>query len=125
MYHPNRMLALFGALIGAECAIAGAACANELMVDQVEVLETILSFIAFLCMGIIGTTFAFVRWFIKRWPSGQLDSETLKLVEKLKTDADLSPLLSRLDEQDHAIKTIVEHLGESIAKQKLKAGWDD
>lgn len=122
MYHPVRMLALFGAVVGLECTIAGAAFANELMGGQVEELQIILSFLSFLFLGILGTIFGFAKWFLKHHSANALDPETLRLLRQMQTDFAL--LTERFKGLDDTQKKIVEHLGESMAERKLKPEWD-
>ena len=134
MYSTNKAIAVFCAVIGAECAAAGAATAQQLVDGQMEVLQVILSYFAFLCFGIIGTCFAFMRWFVKNQNPKNLDPETLILLTRIQNDSNLGPVLKQLDqmmpllrkvgEHDDTIKRLVEVVGMKLGEEATKPDWE-
>ena len=134
MYSTKRAIVVLCLAIATQFGLASTATATYLMGSDVEVLETILAAFGLFALGIIGTCFGFIRWFLKRWNPKQLDPETLILIAKLMNNPDTRPFLEKAEvdtatrrqvqDLEKIVKRLAEAVGTNLADERLKADWD-
>lgn len=116
MLSMSRTCVLFSIVLAAWIFVIGTAMAAQITGNEVEALETILTYFALLSMGIIGTCIGFLRWFLKRWDPNKINPITAVMAEKLMTDTTLGPVLERIEEMEARQEKIATFLTRLDAK---------
>lgn len=120
MLNLTRSIVILAAIIGTEGTALGAMMAAQVSGSEMETVQVILSYLGAWAVLMVITIWLFMRWFTKR--HGNINPVDLLMLEKIKDDASLGPLLERLDKQDKAIARVVELYAREHAEDTGKMG---
>ena len=93
----SKACVLLSVLVATEITATGALIVAEISGQEVEALETILSYMALLALGIIGTFIGFLRYFLNKFNPKNLDPVTIMMVDKVMRESNAGPLLERME----------------------------
>lgn len=117
MLSMSRACVFLAATTGIQIFAVGAVTAAQISGSEVEALETILSYFALLFLGIFGTCVGFARWFLRRWDPKNVDPVTLLMLENMKDDTTVGPLLDRLEAIEERQRKTIEIMMKKDAEQ--------
>lgn len=101
----SRFCMILAVTIGAQIFLFGSVMAAQITGTEVEALETILSYFGFFAICMCVTVFGFLKWYLKNQKINPVD---LLMIERIKQDGNLQPILDRLDETDERVAKLVE-----------------
>lgn len=134
MVTTNRVVAAIVGAVAGQCLLASWAVAAELQdLTGGESVETILAAVSALCIGIIGTTLAGVRWIVKaaRQEESQHSQNPLWLLfaNQLTRDTDaldlLKEIVRKVDDHDNQLKPVIEDYMMRKASKETGRPWED
>ncbi|MGI9297050.1 MAG: hypothetical protein ACR2QC_04030 [Gammaproteobacteria bacterium] len=115
----SRFCVVLAAAIGVQLFLIGAVMAAQITGTEVEALETVLSYFGFFAICLSATVFGFLRWYLKNQKINPVD---LLMIEKIKKDGNLQPILDRLDEQDERIAKLLQVVMENRSDEPIGSG---
>ena len=108
MLNFTRSIVILAAIIGTEGTALGAMMAAQVSGSEMETVQVILSYLGAWAVLMVITIWLFMRWFTRRFGEHNINPVDLLMLRKIKEDADLGPLLERLDRTDQAVAKLVE-----------------
>lgn len=105
MLSMSRFCVVLAAAIGVQLFLIGAVMAAQITGTEVEALETILSYFGFFAVCMCVTVFGFLKWYLKNQKINPVD---LLMLERMKEDGNINPILERLAAIEVAQKKIIE-----------------
>jgi len=127
----QRTVLVTAILVAAQCLLAGAVTAAELIDltgGTVEAVETILAALSALCLGILGTVFLGTRHLIKALKGDEVNPLWKIYAKQLDSDTDLREMLKKmcetLDRHDKAIAPIIKDYMLRKASSETGRPWE-
>ncbi len=128
----SKASVLLAAALGLQMSTVSALMATQLTGGEMEALETILSYMALLALGIIGTFIGFLRYFFSKFNPKNLDPVTVLMVERFMKESGAGPMVERMEkleaelarrgDMDKAIIDMLSEVKAGVRNQNMGAG---